>query len=184
MRLICGLGNPGDQYKDTLHNAGFMAVDQFAEHLGLTGWKSAHQGLLLKGSLKGNPFLLLKPQTFMNLSGRSLVHCAGFYKVDPTDILVVSDDLDLEVGRLRFREKGGHGGHNGLRNIIELSGSKEFNRIKMGIGRPVHTGKVTNHVLGKPSVDQKIALDNACEKVSQYIEDFVLGNTIQIESTP
>jgi len=184
MRLICGLGNPGAQYQDTLHNAGFMALDRFAEQLGLEGWKTAHQGLTIKGSLSGNPFLLLKPQTFMNLSGRSLVSALGYFKVDLTDTLVISDDLDLEAGRLRFREKGGHGGHNGLRNIIELTGSNQFNRIKMGIGRPTHTGKVTNHVLGKASGDQKIGLDLACDQVSRYIEDFILGNTIQIESNP
>ena len=182
MRLICGLGNPGDQYHQTLHNAGFMALDQFADEQGLGGWKQAHQGLLLKGSLQGNPFLLLKPQTFMNLSGRSLVACAQFYKVTPSDILVVSDDLDLEVGRLRYRKKGGHGGHNGLRNIIELLGTQDFGRLKVGIGRPSHGGKVTGHVLGKPSADQAIALEQSCGQVGGYLQDFIAGRTIQIES--
>lgn len=182
MRLICGLGNPGEPYARTLHNAGFWALDQLAESLGSESWKTAHQGLLIKGSLEGSPFLLLKPQTFMNLSGRSLVACAQFYKVEPKEMLVVSDDLDLELGQLRFRLKGGHGGHNGLRSIIELLGTQDFARLKIGIGRPAHKGQVTGHVLGNLSEDQAAKLGQAAKTAGPLIKDFILGRPVQVET--
>ncbi|MDT8448305.1 MAG: aminoacyl-tRNA hydrolase [bacterium] len=181
MRLIVGLGNPGDQYQDTPHNAGFAALDHLAERLGETGWKSGHQGVYVKGSLNGCPFVLLKPQTYMNLSGRSVVACAQFFKVTAENILVVADDLDLELGRLRFRTKGGHGGHNGLRNLIELLGTPEFPRLRIGIGRPAHAAKVTGHVLGKLSGDSAIALANAAEAAGDYIFDFIEGRPIMVQ---
>lgn len=180
MRLIIGLGNPGEQYRNTPHNAGFMALERLAERLGENGWKSGHQGLFLKAGLGGKPFVLLKPQTFMNLSGRSVVACAQFFKVEPEEMLVVSDDLDLSLGQLRFRTKGGHGGHNGLRNIIELLGTPNFYRLKIGIGRPRGAGKVTGHVLGQLSGENATQLADATAEAGDYIIDFIEGRPVQV----
>jgi len=181
MKLIVGLGNPGNQYQDTLHNAGFMALDHLAEMQGIGPWQEKFKGLNLKANLEGRPFLLLKPQTFMNLSGQSVVACLQFFKVEPEEILVVSDDMDLPLGNLRYRQKGGHGGHNGLRNIIELLGSQNFSRLKIGIGRPHGNKQVTGHVLGKPKQDQIQLLEEAVQKAASHIKDFILGNPLHIE---
>jgi len=180
MRLICGLGNPGQEYEGTPHNAGFMALDRLAGDQSLGAWKQAHKGLMIKDSLSGSPYVLLKPQTFMNRSGGPLVACAQFFKVELDDILVVTDDLDLETGRLRYRQKGGHGGHNGLRDIIAQTGSGDFHRLRIGIGRP-QGGNVTGHVLGKAKGDQKELLEIAAADAAEQIKNFIGGLPIHIE---
>ena len=149
MRLIAGLGNPGREYENTPHNAGFEVVDQLAHQLDLPSPQSRFQGLMQRGSAGPEPFLLLKPQTYMNRSGFSVAECLRFFKIAPEDLVVVSDDLDLPPGRVRLRTSGSHGGHNGLRSLIEQLGTEQFRRVRVGIGRPQGERSVTGYVLGR-----------------------------------
>lgn len=146
--LVVGLGNPGIEYESTRHNAGFMVLDLFCAQTGATISQSKFQGLFGTARINGHSVYLLKPQTYMNLSGRSVVSCMSFYHLPIESVIVIHDDLDLPVGDVRAKVGGGSGGHNGLKSIMELTGASEFGRIRMGIGRPVH-GDVVNYVLGK-----------------------------------
>lgn len=182
MRLVVGLGNPGDKYKDTLHNVGFSAIDAVGELAQMGAWQAKHKGVLSKGSYKGHAFLLLKPQTYMNISGESVQACRHFYKIELDDILVISDDIDRPIGSLRYRKSGGHGGHNGLRSIIQSFGSDQFHRIKIGIGRPGHSKmSVSDYVLSRPEVDTELKINQAIKESSQYILDFIEGKPVQIQ---
>lgn len=133
--LIVGLGNPGDKYKNTRHNAGFLALDQIAEenHIGVSRLK--FKSLTGDGTVGGKRCLLMKPQTFMNNSGEAVSEAVRFYKIPMEHVLVIYDDISLEPGKMRIRRKGSHGGHNGIRDIIELTGTEEFPRIKIGVGK-------------------------------------------------
>lgn len=183
MKLLVGLGNPGQEYEDTPHNAGFRAIDALANHLGSTDWSKRFKGLVVKGRYRGTQFLLLKPQTYMNISGESLVACKGYFKIELEDIIVLSDDLDLPFGTIRYRKKGGHGGHNGLRNIIQLCGSNEFHRIKIGIGRSIKSReKVSSYVLNKPSQEVRQILESSIEKTIEHQLNFILERPIQVHS--
>lgn len=146
-RLIVGLGNPGRQYAATRHNVGFMVVDAFARKQGLAVTRSDHQALLAEGRWKEERIILLKPQTYMNLSGFAVSSAARWYKIEPQDIFVIHDDLDLEAGRLRIRTSGGAGGHKGIISIIEQLGTQDFARLKIGIGRPGPGMEVPDYVL-------------------------------------
>ena len=146
--LVVGLGNPGIEYESTRHNAGFMVLDLFCAQTGATISQSKFQGLFGTARINGHSVYLLKPQTYMNLSGKSVVSCMSFYHLPIESVIVIHDDLDLPIGDVRAKVGGGSGGHNGLKSIMELTGSAEFGRIRMGIGRPVH-GDVINYVLGK-----------------------------------
>ncbi len=137
--LIVGLGNPGTKYEQTRHNAGFLAVDHFAEEQGLDLNQEKWQGRFCRTRLHGKRVILLKPQTFMNRSGECAGRFADFYKIRPADILVIHDDLDLVPGRVKVVARGGAGGHNGIRSIINHLGTPDFPRIKLGIGRPVRS---------------------------------------------
>ena len=155
--LIIGLGNPGRQYEETRHNIGFMVLDRMALAAGVPfattpKWQS-HAAKLPDGAL------LLKPQTFMNLSGQAVGKVARFHKWTPQEILVIYDDVALPLGTLRFREKGSAGGHNGIKSLIQHLGTDEFPRLKLGIGGP-RPGEMTGHVLGKFPPDERDALEN------------------------
>ncbi len=183
MKLLVGLGNPGQEYENTLHNAGFRAINALANNLGSTNWTNNFKGLVVKSRFRGEPFLLLKPQTYMNISGESLVACKSYFKIEIEDVMVLSDDLDLPLGTIRYREKGGHGGHNGLRSIIQLCGSNEFHRIKIGIGRPKNSGeKVSSYVLNRPSREIQKVLESSIEQTIEYQMNFILGEPIQVHS--
>lgn len=147
MILLVGLGNPGGAYEDTRHNVGFMLVEAVRRHYGLPGWTGKFKGLASKGKIEGHDVLLLQPQTFMNLSGGSVQAAAAFYKVEPKDILVVHDELDLELGQLRWKIGGGDAGHNGLKSITQTLGTADYQRLRFGIGRPVHKAQVHDYVL-------------------------------------
>jgi len=136
MKLVAGLGNPGRRYEATRHNVGFMVADLLAEKLGADFKKSGVDGLLAEGRLGGEKILLLKPQTYMNLSGQAVAAVMNFYKLDPAELLVVYDDLDLDPGRLRLRAGGSPGGHKGMASISQHLGSSRISRLKIGIGRP------------------------------------------------
>jgi len=145
--VIAGLGNPGSKYQWTRHNAGFLFLDRIAQLEGLSIVRKQFGGLTAEWERKGKRLVLLKPQTFMNLSGRSVMPALQFYKLKPDQLIVVPDEIDLALGAARLKQGGGHGGQNGLRSIMELLGKGDFVRLRLGIGRPPH-GDVTNHVLG------------------------------------
>jgi PTH1 family peptidyl-tRNA hydrolase len=150
MKLICGLGNPGKEYARHRHNVGFGVVELLLSEAGSPRLQRKFDGLAAQGQLAGQAVLFLLPQTFMNVSGKSLAGAASFYKVSPEDILVVHDELDLPFGRLQLKRGGGAGGHNGLRSIIEWLGTGDFARLRFGIGKPQVPGdkeRVVGHVL-------------------------------------
>ena len=181
MKLIVGLGNPGDRYKNTLHNIGFQVLDLLAAELGKTQWAQKFKGLMVQGSFGGDPYVLLKPMTYMNVSGEAVLACKQFYKLELSDILVISDDVDRPAGTLRYRTTGGHGGHNGLRNIIQLCGGSDFHRFKVGIGRPESNRNVADFVLSKPTPEMTQLMKPAVEQTAAYLVDFIKAVPIQIK---
>lgn len=139
MKLIVGLGNPGDKYKGTRHNVGFQAIDELAERFNISVKNKEHKGLVGKGIIMGEKVILLKPQTFMNNSGESVQPLAAYYGVHEEDIIIVYDDICLEPGHLRIRKKGSAGGHNGMKSIINRLGTENFARVRIGVGeKPDH----------------------------------------------
>lgn len=146
MKIFTGLGNPGDKYARTRHNIGFMAVDRIAADHGFTPWRAKFQGLVCDGRLGGERVWLLKPQTFMNLSGQSVGEALRFHKLTPADLCVFHDELDLAPGKCRLKQGGGHAGHNGLRSIHAHCGP-DYQRVRMGIGHPGHKDRVSGYVL-------------------------------------
>lgn len=147
MLLIVGLGNPGRKYEATRHNVGFRVVDLLAERWGFEHFDARFEGELGKKKVRGQDVLLLKPQTFMNLSGTSVAACARYHKIAPKDVWVIHDDLDLPLGKLRLRENGSAGGHNGVASVIERLGTPEFVRFRLGIGRPTTPVPIEDYVV-------------------------------------
>ena len=167
MWLIAGLGNPGLQYEKTRHNAGFMALEQLAAKYDISFTKHKFEAVFGDGTIAGKRVLLAKPQTYMNNSGRAVSALAAFYKIPPQRVLVLSDDISLDVGKIRVRRKGSAGGHNGLKDIIELLGTEEFARIKIGVGdRPDTDRDLADWVLGKVPKDEEEAFAAALEKAA------------------
>mgnify|MGYP003297433966 CR=1 FL=1 len=147
MFLIVGLGNPGKEYAGTRHNIGFEAVDYIADKYNIELNRIKFKGIFGEGMINGKKVILLKPTTYMNLSGDSIREVVNFYKIDNEDIIVIYDDISLEVGRLRIKDKGSHGGHNGIKSIIANLSTDVFPRVKIGVGAP--KGDLVSHVLGK-----------------------------------
>ena len=147
MFLIVGLGNPGSEYNGTRHNIGFEAVDYIADKYNIELNRIKFKGIFGEGLINGKKVILLKPTTYMNLSGESIREVVNFYKISNEEIIVIYDDISLDVGRLRIREKGSHGGHNGIKSIIANLGTDVFPRVKIGVGVP--KGNLVSHVLGK-----------------------------------
>lgn len=174
MKLIIGLGNPGKEYEKTRHNTGFMVIDKLADKLGVSIEQNKFKGLYTKLKYKGEDVILLKPQTYMNLSGESVRQVMDFFKIKQENILVIYDDMDMPVGKLRLRQTGSAGGHNGMRNIILHTGSQNFNRVRVGIGRHPYM-KVVDYVLSKFTQDEMIdmekGIDNASEAVIDYLNN-------------
>ena len=167
MYLIAGLGNPGQQYAGTRHNIGFMMLDHFAEKNDLTFTDSKWKALVSKAVVWDESVVLLKPQTFMNLSGMAVAQAVYFYKLQPANIIVIHDDLDMEFGRLKIVSGGGDGGHKGIRSIIEHLGTKNFPRIKIGIGRPPTPVPPDKYVLSTFNSEEKKMIE---QKMSLVIE--------------
>jgi PTH1 family peptidyl-tRNA hydrolase len=169
MKLIVGLGNPGAQYAQTRHNVGFRVVDLLAEKYSWR-WERRGRVLLANGSLGSEKVTLVKPLTFMNLSGEAVSELVRWYKIQPEDVLVIYDDLDLPVGKIRLRAKGSTGGHNGLSNITHLLHSDNIPRLRVGIGRPASTRMDTvQYVLGVPPGDERILLSTTEEQAANSI---------------
>lgn len=177
IKLIVGLGNPGPQYFQTRHNAGAWYVAALAARYNISLQpESKFFGQLGRGLIDGHDCRLLIPDTFMNLSGKAIGAVATFYRILPDEILVAHDELDLEPGVVRLKFSGGHGGHNGLRDTIsKLANSKDFFRLRIGIGHPGNKNQVTNYVLGKAPQDQQIAIDNAIDEALRYSKEIVSG---------
>lgn len=173
IRLIVGLGNPGAEYANTRHNAGFWLIDMLAKSYTTNmQYSGKFFGEVAKFSHKNHDVLLLKPSTFMNVSGKSVLAVANFYKISIGEILVVHDELDFLPGTVKVKFAGGNGGHNGLRDIERVLG-RDYWRVRVGIGHPGHKNAVHDYVLKKPSVDDRIAIDSAMNKVLDNIK-FVL----------
>ena len=156
MKLIVGLGNPGKQYEQTRHNIGFIVIDKLAEKLNIQLHQAKFKGLFGSGLVEGEKVLLLKPLTYMNLSGESIRAIMDFYQIDIEDLVVIYDDLDLPAGRIRLRQRGSAGGHNGIKSTISHLGTQEFNRIRVGINRPTNGMAITDYVLGRFSEEERI----------------------------
>ncbi|WP_151670566.1 aminoacyl-tRNA hydrolase [Nitrincola schmidtii] len=174
IQLIVGLGNPGPQYHETRHNAGAHLVEQLAAHQNSPLKPEARfYGLYAKTQIAGTPIHLLIPTTFMNLSGKSVAALANFYKIAPENILVAHDELDLQPGTARLKKGGGHGGHNGLRDIIaQLGNNKEFYRLRIGIGHPGHASQVSGFVLTKAPTQER---DNTQAAIDESIRHLPLA---------
>lgn len=167
MYLIVGLGNPTREYEHTRHNAGFDAVDMLADRLNISVKEKKHKGLCGKGMLGAEKVILLKPQTYMNLSGESVRAAADFYKIDHEHIIVMYDDIDLDVGKLRVRAKGSAGGHNGIKNIIAHLGTQEFPRVRIGVGAKPDRMDLADYVLGRFSKGERELLEEAFKEGAQ-----------------
>ena len=169
--LIVGLGNPGEKYEDTRHNVGFQVIDELAERQGRPVQRLKFKALTGLLTIGGEKALVMKPVTYMNLSGEAVRPAADFYKLPPERILVISDDVALAAGRLRIRAKGSAGGHNGLKSIIQHLGTDQFPRIRVGVGEKPHPDyDLADWVLGRPQGEDKKAIDAAVKRAADAVE--------------
>jgi len=168
-KLIVGLGNPGPKYLWTRHNAGFIVLDRFSHLSGVPITRKSFAGLYGEGNWQGNKLLLLKPQTFMNLSGRSVAEALRFHKLTPADMIVIHDDLDIPFGQIKLKEGGGHGGHNGLRSLHQELGTGDYLRLRFGIGRPAR-GDMADYVLTNFSREELADLPQLVDGVVDAME--------------
>lgn len=172
-KLIVGLGNPGPKYQWTRHNAGFLVLDELSRRAGIPITRKTFSGFFGEGDYRGERLLLLKPQTFMNLSGRSVNPALHFQRLSLQDLIVIHDDLDIPFGRVKLKEGGGHAGHNGLRSLMQELGGGQFTRVRVGIGRPLH-GDVADYVLSPFSREEMGGLPRILEGVTDLLELLLL----------
>ncbi|QEQ15229.1 aminoacyl-tRNA hydrolase [Bacillus sp. BS98] len=183
MKLIVGLGNPGREYELTRHNIGFMAIDELAKRWNISLNEQKFKGVFGAGFVNGEKVILLKPLTYMNLSGESIRPLMDYYKIDVDDFVVMYDDLDIPVGKLRLRMKGSAGGHNGVKSTISHLGTQEFQRIRMGIDRPKNGMKVVDYVLGRFTSEEIPDVDHSIEKAADACEEWLNKPFLQIMNT-
>lgn len=174
MKLIVGLGNPGKEYENTRHNVGFLTIDKISEALKISLNKEDFKGVYGKGKINDEEVILFKPYTYMNLSGEAVILIMNFFKIKIEDIVVICDDLNLDLGVLRLRQKGSHGGHNGLKNIILNLGNENFKRIRIGIGKPKFD--IINFVLSKFSNDEMKIMNEAFNKGKDSVIFYLENN--------
>lgn len=178
MYIIVGLGNPGRQYENTRHNIGFRCIDRLAEKHNISVLECKHKALIGKGYVEGQKVILVKPQTFMNLSGESVRDVLNFYKEDAENqLIVIYDDISLAVGALRIRKKGSAGGHNGIKNIIAQIGTDTFKRIKIGVGEKPKGYDLADYVLGHFTQAENKEMDAACDRVVEALSLLVRDET-------
>ena len=174
MLLLVGLGNPGSEYAKNRHNIGFMAIDAIAELYSFAPFRKKFHGALSEGVIDGVKVLALKPETFMNDSGRSVAGACAFYKISPQDIIVVHDEIDLAAAKVRVKRGGGHGGHNGLKPTDQMI-SRDYARIRLGIGKPEHKGEVASYVLSdfsqKESEHLGCWISQSCDAIKSLLEN-------------
>lgn len=170
MKLIVGLGNPTEKYQGTRHNVGFEVIDTLVEKYNVPLDIIKHKGMYGKGKIEGQTVILLKPMTFMNLSGESVSAVAKYYKIPSEDIIVIYDDINLDVGRLRIREKGSAGGHNGIKNIISHLGTEEFPRIRVGVGMKPSKMDLADYVLSHFSENDQALMNQGYERACEALK--------------
>jgi PTH1 family peptidyl-tRNA hydrolase len=176
IKLFVGLGNPGPEYQDTRHNAGFWWLDALARELKVhLSMDKSYYGLVARTTVQGNTIWLLAPQTFMNLSGKSVGALARFFKISPNEVLVAHDELDVAPGQVKLKFGGSHAGHNGLRDIHAQLGSGDYWRLRLGIGHPGNKAEVANWVLKKPILDDRIAIDQCIDRSIKAVPDLIQG---------
>lgn len=180
MKLIVGLGNPGKQYEYTRHNIGFEVIDELSDKFSIPLNQSKFKGLYGMGFHNGEKVVLLKPLTYMNLSGESIRAVSDYYQIDIEDIVIIYDDLDLPVGKIRLRQKGSAGGHNGIKSTVAHLGTQEFNRIRIGIDRPKNGMKVTDYVLGRFLEEERSATQEAVKKSAAACEAWLEKPFLQV----
>ena len=174
MKLIVGLGNPGPEYRQTRHNVGFMVVDALVDRWRLEGqWREKFDALLIKHLRGDDPVIVAKPLTFMNLSGQAVQAIAGFYKIEPADMLVIVDEAALPLGRLRARRDGSAGGHNGLKSLIQHLGTQAFPRLRVGVGRGANGRDLSDHVLGRFDAGERDTVSAAVLRAADAAEMFI-----------
>lgn len=188
IKLFVGLGNPGPEYEATRHNAGFWWIDALARELGATLVpERSYWGLVARTNVQGESRWLLQPQTFMNLSGKSVAALARFFKIQPHEILVAHDELDFAPGQVKLKRGGSHGGHNGLRDIHAQLGSPDYWRLRIGIGHPGAKAEVVHWVLKKPAPDQRVLIEDSIVHSLQAKDALLAGDmekaTLQIHTT-
>ncbi len=169
MFLIAGLGNPGKEYENTRHNVGFLTIDKIAEDIGVKITKKGFQGLYNLGQFEESKILLLKPQTYMNNSGNALREAREFYKIDTDKIIVIHDEMDLPLGRIKLKKDGGSAGHNGIKSIIPNIGSDNFARVRVGVGKPYDKNNVIKHVLSGFSKEERQQLPQVIESARDSV---------------
>lgn len=177
MKLIAGLGNPGRSYSRHRHNVGFMVVDELATRHGISVGKKSFGALSGNGAFAGESVILAKPQKYMNLSGEPVATLLGYYKLDADSLIVVHDDIDIECGRIKIARGAGHGGHNGIRSIIDALGHKEFTRVRVGVGRPPEEIDGADYVLAPISGDQKVVMEKAIGNAADAVE-MIIGKGV------
>ena len=184
MYVVVGLGNPGKQYENTRHNVGFNVIDILAKEYDISVTKIKHKALIGEGRIGSEKVLLVKPQTYMNLSGETLIDIYKYYKVDLDNIIVIYDDIDLDVGKLRIRKKGSAGTHNGMRSIIKCLGSNEFPRVRVGISKPKNGQDLADFVLSRFSKEDEKSLQESFENSVAAVDCTVRGHTGQRPRCP
>ena len=177
MYLIVGLGNPEEEYSKTRHNMGFNTINKIAQKYRIEVKQTKYDGLYNTAIIEGKKSILLKPQTYMNLSGNCVQQFANFYKIEKENIIVIYDDMDIESGQIKTKKKGSAGGHNGMKSIIQMLGTEEFPRIRIGIGRPKHNGDEINYVIGAIPEEEIPKLEEGTEKAKDAIIE-ILKNGI------
>ena len=175
MFLIVGLGNPEDNYANTRHNMGFNVVNKISKEYKIDVTQKKYEGLFGMGEIEDQKVLLLKPQTFMNESGKSIIKFKNFYKIPDENCLIIYDDIDLEKGTIRIRKKGSAGSHNGMKSVIEYLGTENFPRLRVGIGLPEFKNDLINFVLGKVTKEEQKMLDQGIEKAKEAAIEFIKG---------
>lgn len=183
MKVFVGLGNPGRQYEETRHNIGFMVIDELADKWNIPLTQSKFKGIFGQGTINGEKVLLVKPLTYMNLSGECVRPLLDFYKLDVGDLVVIYDDLDLPAGKLRLRQKGSAGGHNGIKSLIQHLGTQNFNRIRMGIDRPKNGPSISDYVLGKFHTEERSEIDDSVKKAAEACEENLSKEFLQVMNT-
>lgn len=183
IKLIVGLGNPGLEYDNTRHNVGFEAINQLCKLLDVELDNHKFDGEYAKIKINNETFIIAKPLTYMNLSGKFVAKLVNFYKIEFENIVIIQDDLDLPLGTVKFRTNGSAGGHNGIKNIIDLLGTTEFNRIKIGIGRPNGTANVKNYVLNKLNQKETIIINSEAKLVANTLFNWSKETFVKLAST-
>ena len=173
MYIIVGLGNPEPEYSNTRHNMGFDTINKIAKKYNIEFSKTKFKGIYGTGTIEGEKVILLKPQTFMNLSGESIKEIIDFYKLNTDNLIIIYDDIDIEPGIIKLRKTGGPGTHNGMKSVIKEIGTEKFPRVRVGIGKPEHKGDSINYVIGKIPEEDRVILDKSTDLARDAVIEII-----------